>query len=260
MTWYLRNENSAGSPDVATPFSYGLPGWKPVAGDWNADGRTTLGVVDPGGTWYLRNSNTPGSPDITPFPYGLGSWSPLAGAWIPPAQAQLAADGPGPGGGGAAPLTQHQLQGTVVAALSRLRAAGVAPALLNQLASATYVVAPLGGAYLGLTDVASRVVEISPTAAGYGWFVDATPLRDEEISPGTPGGAAGTPLVAVPGGPAAGKMDLLTVVLHEMGHLAGRQDVAGSGLSDNLMADLMAPGVRRTQALDLVFSQGGLAS
>jgi hypothetical protein len=51
-------------------------------------------------------------------------------------------------------------------------------------------------------------------------------------------------------------------VLHEMGHLAGRADEAGGGREDrvasagDLMADLLAPGVRRTQALDAVFGTG----
>jgi hypothetical protein len=55
-------------------------------------------------------------------------------------------------------------------------------------------------------------------------------------------------------------MDLLRAVLHEMGHLAGRPDQPGTGLSDGLMADALAPGVRRTQALDLVFAGSSLMS
>jgi hypothetical protein len=48
-------------------------------------------------------------------------------------------------------------------------------------------------------------------------------------------------------------MDLLTVVLHEMGHLAGRPDEAGDPSGGDLMAEFLAPGVRRTRALDQVF-------
>src|SRR5262249_47522628 len=32
-TWYLRNSNSAGAPDIA-PFAYGAGGWAPQAGIW----------------------------------------------------------------------------------------------------------------------------------------------------------------------------------------------------------------------------------
>jgi hypothetical protein len=251
MTWYLRDTANAGVPDVA-PFRYGGAGWEPVVGDWNGDGRAGIGVVDPRGAWYLRNSTSAGLPNLGPFRYGLGGWAPLAGAWVAPLQAQLADGGAGTADGGAAPLAEPDLLGTVAAALGRLQAAGVAPSLLNQLAAATYVVAPLGGAYLGLTDVAAHVVEISPNAAGYGWFVDATPLQDEEFSRG----ATGMPLAALPGSPAAGKMDLLTVVLHEMGHLAGGADLGASGHADDLMAETLAPGTRRVDALDAVFSHG----
>jgi hypothetical protein len=64
--------------------------------------------------------------------------------------------------------------------------------------------------------------------------------------------------VALPGSPAASKVDLLTTVLHEMGHLAGRPDVSSAGNPLDLMADSLAPGTRRTDALDQVFA-GGLS-
>src|SRR5262249_30750196 len=132
-------------------------------------------------------------------------------------------------------------------ALQRLSSAGVATTLVQRLASAHYDVAPLPGAELGVTDVSTNEVAISPDAAGYGWFVDGTPSQDEEVTTTT----QGTALTAPAGPPAAGKMDLLTVVLHEMGHLAGLPDqTSGTGL----MAETLATGVRRTDALDAIFS------
>ena len=47
-------------------------------------------------------------------------------------------------------------------------------------------------------------------------------------------------------------MDLLTTVLHEMGHLAGLPD---QDTGDGLMADALPTGTRRTDALDQVFAQ-----
>jgi hypothetical protein len=88
-TWYLRNSNSAGPPDIA-PFQYGLPGWKPLAGDWSGDGRSGIGVYY-GAAFYLRNFTSAGLPDVAPFPYGLYGWTPLAGAWASPAATPLAA-------------------------------------------------------------------------------------------------------------------------------------------------------------------------
>jgi hypothetical protein len=99
--------------------------------------------------------------------------------------------------------------------------------------------------------VAARRVTLSADAAGHGWFADGTPLADEEFAPGSPG----SPLVALPGSPAAGKEDLLTALLHEMGHLAGRPD-GGAGL----MAAALASGTRDLGALDQVFAApAGLA-
>ena len=52
-------------------------------------------------------------------------------------------------------------------------------------------------------------------------------------------------LEALPGSAAEGHMDLLTVVLHEMGHIAGWGDVNTAGRPNNLMDATLAPGVRR---------------
>jgi hypothetical protein len=246
MTWYLAASNAQGTALVAK-FQYGGAGWKPVVGDWDGDGTTAVGVVDPLGTWYLRNSNSAGAPDIAPFAFGLGAWTPLGGRYTPAGQPLRAAAGPGPG---ADALADGTLQDVVAAALARLRAAGVDPGLVSDLASARYVVGALPGDLLGLAQVAAHRVVLSPDAAGYGWFADATPPADQAFGAGTPGAA----LVAVPGGAAAGRMDLLTTVLHEMGHLAGLPD--RDGPSDDLMFDTLAPGVRKTQALDAVFARG----
>ncbi|MCI0455713.1 MAG: trypsin-like serine protease [Gemmataceae bacterium] len=80
-TWYLRNANSPGAPDIE-PFAYGSSGWVPVVGDWDGDDTDSIGVVDPATlTWYLKNSNSPGAPDITPFAYGSAGWIPVVGDW-----------------------------------------------------------------------------------------------------------------------------------------------------------------------------------
>jgi hypothetical protein len=131
----------------------------------------------------------------------------------------------------------------VAGALARLSAAGVDPTLVGRLASASYAVGALPPGVLGEADVAARRVTLSADAAGRGWFVDGTPLQDEEFAPGSP-------LGALPGSPAAGKEDLLTAVLHEMGHLAGSTDGTGGFMSGTL-----APGTRDLAALDSFFMQ-----
>lgn len=78
-TFYLRNSNTAGYPDVVVPF--GRDGDRPIVGDWNGNGRTGLGVVR-GGSWMLRDTVTPGPPDRQ-FVFGrvLSGDRPIVGDW-----------------------------------------------------------------------------------------------------------------------------------------------------------------------------------
>jgi hypothetical protein len=73
----------------------------------------------------------------------------------------------------------------------------------------------LPGATLGTTN--GTVITIDADAAGYGWFVDATPGQDAEFMIA----GDGMQLTARPGTPADGRMDLLTVIMHELGHVFG---------------------------------------
>jgi phospholipase/lecithinase/hemolysin len=81
LTWYLRNTNNPGAPNIA-PFAYGGAHWTAVVGDWDGNGSTTIAAIDPQTmTWYLRNSNSAGAPDFTPFAYGGPGWLPVVGDW-----------------------------------------------------------------------------------------------------------------------------------------------------------------------------------
>jgi hypothetical protein len=62
------------------------------------------------------------------------------------------------------------------------------------------------------------LILLSPDAAGRGWFLDPTPSQDEEFVPTRDHDEE---LLAAPDGPAAGRVDLLTVLTHEMGHVLG---------------------------------------
>ena len=101
----------------------------------------------------------------------------------------------------------------------------------------------LPGSGLGLA--ATDTIWIDQDAAGHGWFIDPAPVdgsglgagASEYLSPGHP---------ALPGSPAYGKVDLLTVVAHELGHVLGYEDAG----SDGLMAEYLGTGVRRLPAAD----------
>jgi hypothetical protein len=87
-TFYLRDEKNSGPPDSGT-FTYGMPGWEPVAGDFTGSKKTTFGIVDPSASrdtvnhrdavWFLGSAA--GVNDIPAFAYGFASWTPLTGDW-----------------------------------------------------------------------------------------------------------------------------------------------------------------------------------
>jgi matrixin len=85
-------------------------------------------------------------------------------------------------------------------------------------------VADLPGIMLGRA--AGHVLWIERDAADFGWFVDSTPDADEEFGEG---------------GTVAGRMDLLTVLAHELGHLLSFGHDSEPG---NLMSETLAPGTR----------------
>ena len=89
-----------------------------------------------------------------------------------------------------------------------------------------------------LGEVSGKTLYISPDAAGYGWFVDPTPDDDSEFADVL---VAHT-LAAQAGSPAANRVDLLTTVMHEMGHVLGYSD---SAVADDLMSALLPLGTRR---------------
>ncbi|HYT88002.1 MAG TPA: VCBS repeat-containing protein, partial [Gemmataceae bacterium] len=240
-TWYLKNSNSPGAPNIE-PFAYGGREWTPAVGDWNGDGTTTIGVLDPATkTWYLRNSNTPGAPDIEPFAYGGPTTLPAVGGKALPGAALRAAHSVATSG---SLVSQTEVDAIAAAALERLQQSGLSPEADARLSSVRFAVGPLPGSLLGLAQLKSDAVLIDEDAAGRGWFVDSTPLDDAEFV----GGKA----VA---GLAQERPDLLTAVLHKLGHVAGASDVRGDASADNLMQAILPDGVRRTQALDAVFAR-----
>jgi len=79
-TFYLRNVNSVGAPDVVTTF--GLSTDLPIVGDWDGDGVETVGVFRPSaGRFYLRNWNHNTAPIAYNFAFGLPGDVPVVGDW-----------------------------------------------------------------------------------------------------------------------------------------------------------------------------------
>jgi hypothetical protein len=108
---------------------------------------------------------------------------------------------------------------------------------LDRLNALSIQVADLEGQTLGLASDDS--VWIDTTAAGHGWFIDPTPTDDSEFRASTVDGA----LRATPASPAAGSMDLLSVVTHELGHVLGldSHELFGTALDTGLRLTPEAP-------------------
>jgi hypothetical protein len=75
------------------------------------------------------------------------------------------------------------------------------------------------------------------SAAGYGWFIDTSPHDDAEFS----GDSDAVSRRASPLSPAAARIDLLTVLAHELQHLTGSRH---SEDVDNLMSGTLESGTR----------------
>ena len=137
----------------------------------------------------------------------------------------------------AAPLTASEAMPLVREAELRWAAAG---ANVSGLGSVQVVVGDLPGTALGESAAGVDTIFLDSSAKGYGWFIDPTPGRDNEF----PVQVAKTEEQAT-SGPAAGEMDLLTVIMHEMGHFLGHSDLSPQAFPYDLMSADLAVGIRR---------------
>jgi hypothetical protein len=178
-----------------------------------------------GGIWTILSGHVTGDPADVQLPL-----EPVA---------LTAAAGQAVEAGRFAQLTAEQLEPIVAAAKSKWLATDLTSAEAAMLDSARVGVADLGDGLLG--DVFGSRIQVDFDAAGHGWFVDATPYDDSEFAaPSAVGLRAGDTSEAYE------RIDLLTVVMHELGHLLGHDHDDEEGL----MGDTLATGRRYDLAVD----------
>lgn len=131
-----------------------------------------------------------------------------------------------------------EIESIFEAAVRAWLAAGLPADLVERLPLVQLEVVDLGTTNL-LAETRPGVIRLDDDAAGFGWFIDRSPEDDAEFFQGGPGTSLTTP----PAGPAADRMDLLTVIMHELGHAWG---LAHSDNPDDVMADTLASGKRKS--------------
>jgi len=146
-------------------------------------------------------------------------------------------------GGQAAGISKDQLAPIVAEAIAHWTATGLTPAQVAVLKSTQFEVLDLGVNTRELGNARPGLVQIDDDAAGHGWYIDSTPADDAEFATAI----AATEKQAT-SGPAASQMDLLTLVMHELGHELGLEDVSVASDPHHLMAEKIATGVRRLPA------------
>jgi len=112
---------------------------------------------------------------------------------------------------------------------------------VSRLHGVTFEVADLPGLYLGKAD--GNRVQVDNDAGGNGWFIgSARPMTGSLPRKSRPRAATR------PGQRACRSHDLLTAVLHEMGHALGLDDTYAAQDRDNLMYGFLTKGERRLPA------------
>ena len=154
--------------------------------------------------------------------YDIGAYEYVPGSSLRAEQGEVAE-------GHATPINTTALAPIVEEATRRWETAGFDTAVLDDV---DVSVGSLGGAQLATRSGNNITIDVD--AAGYGWFVDRTPGRDNEYVSGE-----------ATRGVASRRMDLLTAVSHELGHVLGLPHDA-AGATPTVMHDSLDVGQRRT--------------
>ena len=136
-------------------------------------------------------------------------------------------------------VSQTDLQWIFPAALGKWREAGISNEDYLKMQAMTFEIADLPGNQLASS--ASGVIKIDDTAAGYGWYVDLKPVDHEEFLVPVPG----RELQVTEDSVAFGRVDLLTVVMRQLGTVLDKKELQPESPKGWLMKSTLSPAVRR---------------
>jgi VCBS repeat-containing protein len=139
-------------------------------------------------------------------------------------------------------LNQSELDAAVQTAISRWESTGLTPEQVAILRGLKFDVATLSGIHLG--EAAGCQIRLSTNGAGRGWFSDSSAQSDSSFA----NPASATRRCAAASSANVGRVDLLTAVMHEMGHAIGLADSYLEKDRENLMYGYLIPGERRLPA------------
>ncbi|MDF1811148.1 MAG: Ig-like domain-containing protein [Verrucomicrobiales bacterium] len=135
-------------------------------------------------------------------------------------------------------LTTDELAILAEAAEQYWTASGIDDVQLAALKSIEYKIVDLQSNILGVAE--GFEIEIDIDGAGEGWFIDSTPFDNEEF-----GIQQSLTTLRATEGDAVYGIDLLSVLIHEQGHVLGLEDIYDSLGKTNVMYGLFEEGERR---------------
>ncbi len=219
-------------------YRFGNPGDMPLIGDWDGDGKDNIGLQR-GRTFFLDNDGDGRwSKNDRSYAFGTDTDTGIAGRWREAQPIMAAAGEANDPDISAKTLASEQLAPIVSAAVDILAAEGLSDAQVKALEKIHIRIADLDGALLG--HALGNSITIDGNAAGHGWFVDVTPEANEDFELATNGN-----LVAMGESAAYGHVDLLSVLLHEMGHILDLDDDYSHASSNKVMNGWLEEGIRR---------------
>lgn len=233
MEAYVSSQN----PSSASG-SFGTGGAAAVNGS-SSNWTNIASVPQPGTVLPLRYSPAPTEVFMTGTAWGVTLHNGRSGTHLAAARISAAL----PRAASRLVLSQANLDATVNAALTRWEAAGLTGEQVAWLRALRFEITTLGDLHLG--EAAGDVIRVDSSAFGNGWFVGSGSTGDaqfrEKVSP--------TRLYTDPADAPAGRIDLLTAVMHEMGHALGLEDTYSEADRDALMYGFLTKGERRLPSM-----------